>query len=616
MELTEQQRRAVEHIGNPTLVVAGAGSGKTRTLTAKISHLIANGYEPDRILAITFTNKAAEEMKHRLEVLTGMPPFRFPWVRTYHSACFKILKEHCERLGFEKPLQIYPSYHQQNTVKEILLGMNFDKAKTAAVAAIISRAKNSGKPLDHLERKQKASRIPLIEVFRAYEATLRAKNAVDFDNILLLTRDLLRDHDDLRTRYQELFRYVLVDEYQDSNNLQEELTRLLVANGNLFCVGDDWQAIYGFRGSNVDHFLSFSSNYSRAKVFRLEENFRSANEIVQIANELIEFNRDRMKKRCFSKKRGGVVDFYEFYDESQEATWVSRKIKSLASTGIPLHRMAVLYRTKFCSLAFEKAFRYHQVPYQMMGAKGFFDRKEILDLNCYLTAAAFPKDDVSFERILNTPKRGIGPAMLKKINQVRTGDMGLQDAVRQLVAQRVLTPKMHETMSELIRTIDDMRSMAPETAVHAVLNRFGYMDYLRQYAKTKEDFIAREENIKQLLFTAAQHPTILAYLEEAALINEDREEDEEERTTGVKLSTIHASKGLEYQVVFVVACEENLFPHWRSAETPGGLQEERRLMYVAMTRAEEHLYISCAESRRGQFNARSRFLAEIERSLS
>ena len=616
MELSAQQQAAVEHTGAPALVVAGAGSGKTRTLTAKIDYLIQKGYDPERILAITFTNKAADEMKRRLEDLTGMPRFRFPWVRTYHSACFRILKQHCEVLGYASPLQIYSGYQQQKLLKEIIVGAGFDKKHTLPVLSQISHAKNSGNPGTYFDSRRRLFRLPVQTLYKTYEKALRDANAVDFDNILLMTRNLLRDNDAIRREYQEMFQYILVDEYQDSNNLQEELTRLFLKNGSLFCVGDDWQAIYGFRGSNVNHFLSFSETYPGGRVFRLEQNYRSVDEIVQAANDLIGYNKQRMDKRCFSKKRGGIVALHDFFDESQEASWIRRKVQALRKTGIPYHQMAVLYRTKFCSLSFEKTFRAYQIPYQMMGAKGFFERKEILDINCYLTAAVFSKDDVAFERIINTPKRGVGPGMLKKINQVRTEGMSLQDATRKVVAERVMSPKIHKALSELLGHLDEIREMAPDTAVHAVLSRFNYMEYLKDYTKANAtDFIAREENIKQLIYSAGQHAHLVDYLQEASLVNEDREEDEDERDLGVKLSTIHASKGLEYGVVFIAGCEENLFPHWKSLETPEGIQEERRLMYVAMTRAERYLYLTSAEYRRGQSNPRSRFWEEIEDAL-
>ena len=604
-------------MGTPALVVAGAGSGKTRTLTAKFSHLIAAGYEPERILAITFTNKAADEMKFRLMRLTGMPLGKFPWVRTYHSACFIILKTHCGLLGFRQPLQIFAEYQQKKTLKDLIVGkMNLDKKHAPAVLAEISRAKNSGDPGAYFDRHPRVATVRLQDAYELYARELKLKNAVDFDDILLLARDVLKNNDTVRNYYRDLFTYLLVDEYQDTNNLQEELTRLLVKDGNLFCVGDDWQAIYSFRGSNVDHFLSFRDKYPGARIFRLEQNFRSADEVVQLANELIGYNDNRMDKHCFSEKKGGVVELHEFFDERQEARWVAGKINTLKSMGIPWDRMAVLYRTKFCSLAFEQMFRAMRVPYRMLGGKGFFDRKEIMDINCYLAAAAFPQDDVSFERIVNIPKRGIGPGTVKKIARMKTRDGGLQDAARKALGEKVLTPKIYSALAGVVRLLDDIKQMKPAEAIREVIGRVGYMDYLLQYARGNSmDMTARKENIEQLVYSASRRETLYDYLEEASLIKEDRADEEEEDYHGVNLSTIHGAKGLEFGVVFVVGCEEQLFPHWRSLDSETGLEEERRLMYVSITRAEKYLYLSSAEFRKGQFNQRSRFIDEIAEHL-
>ena len=615
MQLSPQQQAAVDHTGSPALVVAGAGSGKTRTLTAKFAHLVQSGIPPERILAITFTNKAADEMKGRLIHMTGMGLQRFPWVRTYHSACFQILKEYAHLLGYRQPLQVFTAYHQQKTVKDVLLALNFDKKHAMGILAQISNAKNSGHPGAYFDRHPRQGPIRLIDVYERYEETLRAANAVDFDNILLLTRNLLRDHADVRQRYQSQFEYILCDEYQDTNDLNEEITALLLKNGNLFAVGDDWQSIYSFRMSNVSHFLSFTQKYDGARIFRLEQNYRSADEIVQLGNRVIGNNENRMEKECYSDKDGGVVETHDFYTDQEEARWVADKIRSLARMRIPLEKMAVLYRTKFCSLPFEQAFRRAQIPYHMMGGKGFFDRVEILDLNCYITAAVFGKDDTAFERILNTPKRGIGPGTVKKIAAMRTGDMSLQDAARQAVADRVLTPKLYAGLSGLLELLDEIRDLPPGEAIQRTIARTGYLDHLENYTRSNSmDFTARQENIDQLIHAASQKETIVEYLEEAALVREDK--DEEEESSGVNLSTVHGAKGLEFHTVFVIGCEEQLFPHWRSMERDEDLEEERRLMYVAVTRAERCLFITSANFRKGQFNARSRFLDEIEDVLA
>ena len=618
MQLSEQQKEAVEHIGSPALVVAGAGSGKTRTLTAKIAHLVELGFDTRKILAITFTNKAAGEMKKRLLKQTGLFAGNFPWVRTYHSACLLILKKHCNLLGFATPIQILTSYHQDKIFKEILVGMNVEKKYVAAVKSHISKAKNSANPLAYFEITPRVYRVRLFDVFKKYQKILKEQNAVDFDNILLFARDILREHKDVRDYYRNLFQYILVDEYQDSNDLQEELTRLLLGkHNNLFCVGDDWQAVYGFRGSNVNHFLNFPKNYSNAKIFRLEQNYRSADEIVQVANDLIDYNSNKMDKKCYSEKKGGIVEIHEFYSEYEEAKWVARKIASYHSDGYGLlyDKIAVIYRTKFCSLAFEKIFRTYKTPYQMLGGKGFFERKEIMDLNSYLTAAAFPKDDVAFDRIINVPKRGIGPGMVKKIGNARVGNMSFQDASKKITTQRVLTPKVHIALTDLLAILNDIKNLPPKEALDEVILRTDYMEYIKHYSKTEMEFIAKSENIEQLLFSASESDTITDYLEDASLIREDKEESDDDIKSGVSLMTVHASKGLEYDCVFVVGCEESLFPHWKSMESREDLQEERRLMYVAATRAERFLYLTCADRRTGKYNPRSRFLDEIEEGM-
>lgn len=618
MELSSQQKEAVEYMGTPALVVAGAGSGKTHTLTSKIIQLIDSGFDPQRILAITFTNKAADEMKTRLVNSTRLPLHQFPWVRTFHSACFKILKQHCEQVGYHSPLQIYSEYHQQKTLKDIVVGrFNLDKKHVPAVAGQISNAKNTGDPERYFQYKTRVAHIRLIDIYRMYQEELQTRNAVDFDDILVLVRNLLRDNSEVRRFYQDKFQYILCDEYQDTNDLQEQIAILLMKNGNLFCVGDDWQAIYSFRGSNVDNFLTFQQKHKDAKVFRLEENYRCADEIVQVANDLIGHNEQQMRKSCFSIKHGGIVEYYEFNDERDEAEWVAKKIRSLLGMGIAFREMAVLYRTKFCSLSFEQAFRYVQIPYRMLGGKGFFDRKEILDLNCYLTAAVFEKDDAAFERIVNVPKRGIGPGAFAKIARMKTTGMSLQNAVQKALSEKILAPKLYQSLSRLMCLLEDIRHMKPDTAIQEILDRVSYLDHLQSYsASNSMDFTSRVENIEQLKYSASQKDTIIDYLEEAALIKEDKkDEDNEEDGFGVNLSTVHASKGLEYKVVFVVGCEEQLFPHWKSMDSENGIEEERRLMYVAMTRAEQCLYISSANYRKGQFTQRSRFIDEIYNSL-
>ena len=618
MELSVQQQDAVNHTGSPALVVAGAGSGKTRTLTAKFSHLVNQGHDPRKILAITFTNKAAGEMKSRLIEMTGLNFQNFAWVRTYHSACLMILKQHCEKSGYMSPIQVFSVYQQQKLAKELCVKNNIEKKHANKILSMISRAKNFGNPGKYFDLKPAFFSVKIEDLFGQYEKRLKEMNSVDFDNILLKTRDLLRDHKEIRDFYQTYFSYILVDEYQDTNNLQDDLTNLLLGDHrNLFCVGDDWQSVYGFRGSNVNHFLGFSEKYKDSKIFRLEENYRSADEIVQAANDLIDYNPDKMDKKCFSQKKGGVVEIYDFLSDSHEAEWVARRIKGLnrQGLGIGYDKMAVVYRTKFCSLPFEKIFRSYRIPYSLKGSQGFFERMEVLDINSYLSAAFFPNDDVSFERIVNTPKRGIGPSMIKKMAAMRTQGTSLQEAARIMVKDRVLSKKIHENLSQVLEILDEIKDLAPARAMEVVLGKTNYYEYLEKKTKTNDEFISKKENLEQLIHTARSKNDLLEYLEEAALIREDKEDEDD--STGVSLLTIHSAKGLEYDTVFIVGCEERLFPHWRSIDAgDNALFEERRLMYVAMTRAERFLYLTHANYRKGEFSTPSRFIDQIQECLS
>jgi DNA helicase II / ATP-dependent DNA helicase PcrA len=620
MELSVQQQDAVNHTGSPALVVAGAGSGKTRTLTAKFSHLVNQGHDPRKILAITFTNKAAGEMKSRLIEMTGLNSQNFAWVRTYHSACLMILKQHCEKSGYMSPIQVFSVYQQQKLAKELCVKNNLEKKHANKILSTISRAKNFGNPDKYFDLKPGFFNIKIEDLYAQYEERLKEMNSVDFDNILLKTRDLLRNHKEIRDFYQTYFSYILVDEYQDTNNLQDDLTNLLLGeHRNLFCVGDDWQSVYGFRGSNVNHFLGFAQKYKDSKIFRLEENYRSADEIVQAANDLIDYNPDKMEKECFSKKKGGVVEIYDFMSDSHEAEWVARRIKGLnrQGLGISFDKMAVVYRTKFCSLPFEKIFRSYRIPYSMKGSQGFFERMEVLDINSYLSAAFFPNDDVSFERIVNTPKRGIGPSMVKKMADMRTPVTSLQDAARIMVKDRVLSKKIHKNLSQVLEILDKIPELAPAMAMEVVLEKTDYLEYLKKKTKTNAEYISKKENIEQLIYTARSKSDLLEYLEEAALIREDKEDDEQMDSSSVSLLTIHSAKGLEYDTVFIVGCEERLFPHWRSIDAgDNALFEERRLMYVAMTRAERFLYLTHANYRKGEFATASRFIDQIQECIS
>ncbi|MGV8073181.1 MAG: ATP-dependent helicase [Syntrophobacteraceae bacterium] len=609
--LSPPQQEAVRHISSPAIIAAGAGSGKTRTLTAKIAYLVNElGYEPAKILAITFTNKAAAEMKHRLRETTGRPAEDFPWVRTFHSACFKILKEHCELLGYRRPLSIHDDSQQKTHIKKVFQELELDPKLLPAAISMVSHAKNSGDPYHYLRDQGKISGKH--EIYRIYNERLEKNNAVDFDDILLLTRDLLRKFPEIRAQYRENFQYILVDEFQDSNGIQNQIVDLLLRNGNLTVVGDDYQSIYKFRGADPAHFIHFNKTYPDAKVFRLEENYRSTEQIVAASDALISCNSQRVEKNCFSRRRGEPLHVKAFPNEDEEAEWVAFKCREYtAYKKIPAEKIAILFRTKFTSLPFERALRFAKLTYSLVGAQSFFKRMEIQDINAYLMSAVNPRDDVSFERIVNTPKRGIGPAALKKV--VACGEKGasLREACREAIRGNVLQKKVRTGLEELLIFIESLKDARPDAAIQRVLDETGYGQYVADIEDKEGSEGGRMENIKELVFYASNKDSIADYLEDAQLIREDQ--DSSDKSAGVKLSTIHAAKGLEFKVVFVVAVEDGILPHFRSIreEDDGGIQEERRLMYVAMTRATDHLHITWSKSRRGESAWMSRFLDEI-----
>jgi DNA helicase II / ATP-dependent DNA helicase PcrA len=615
--LSSVQQEAVRCISGPTIVTAGAGSGKTRTLTHKIAFLVNDlKLQPEKVLAITFTNKAAAEMKGRLEQITGRPVQDFPWVRTFHSACFRILKEHCELLGYRKPVFIHDDSQQRTHLKKVLAEFNLDKKFLYAAVSMISHAKNSGDPRNYLKVYGKLPRKR--ELYSLYNEMLERSNAVDFDDILLLTRDLLSRFPEIRKRYQEGFDYILIDEFQDTNNIQNEIVDLLLRNGNLTVVGDDYQSIYKFRGAEPLHFINFPQKYDHAKVFKLEENFRSTAQIVAASDALIAKNRQRMQKTCFSSRQGEMIQVNGFADEEEEARWVAGKCWEYANyEQIPLEEMAVLYRTKFTSLYFERALRSSRVPYSMSGAQGFFQRREIQDIHAYLLSAVNPKDEIAFERILNVPRRGMGPAALKKVLLCKEREMSLQEACWKSVQQRVLPPKTAAAVEALLRFLESLELEKPDAAIERIVGEMHYDEHLMSLAENSEDFESRHENIKQMIYDAARKESITEYLEDAALLREDQ--DLSDTKAGVRLSTIHAAKGLEFKVVFIVALEEGILPHSRSfkaededaADQDEGVEEERRLMYVAMTRASDRLHLTLALNRRGQPAEPSRFLEEM-----
>lgn len=618
--LSMEQEKAVQCISGPVLVSAGAGSGKTRTLTAKIAYLVRElGYSPERILGITFTNKAANEMKSRLEKMTGWSQDAFPWVRTFHSACFRILKRECEHIGLKRPLSVRTESNQTTLLKKIFLEFNVDRKYLHPVRSVISRAKNSGFPEKYLQEEN--SKIPhIIPIYQRYNELLREQNSVDFDDILLLVRDLLRTKIDLRKYYQELFDYILIDEFQDSNRLQNDIMELLVRDGNLMVVGDDYQSIYNFRGAEPRFFLSFSEKFPGSHVFKLEQNYRSTSPIVAASNSLISHNQYKLEKHCFSVKEGPSIMAKECFDEYHEAEWIADTcISYFREACIPWQDMAVLYRTRFCSHSFEEIFRRKRVPYKIMGARGFYESKEVQDINTYLMSAVNLRDDVAFERILNVPRRGIGSSTIKKIQTFKMPGMSFQELCWMAVQSGSLSKRVATELAHLKDCLGEIAKSNPKDAISIVLQEMGYQAYLEEYSENSEDFLNRMENIELLIYIASQKNSIEDYLEESALVSEDQDESRD-NVDGVRLMTFHAAKGLEFRVVFIACLEEGLIPHWRSVldgdtfkENIFGIEEERRLLYVGMTRAVERLHFTWSLRRQGKFTEPSRFIEEIPR---
>lgn len=612
--LSEAQTAAVEHLDGPALICSGAGAGKTSTIVAKFEYLIkVAGFEPGRILCITFTNKAANELKERLRKSTGRALKEFPWVRTFHSAMLQILKEHAESIGFKNPITIYDSGDQIGLIKNILENdFDMDGKYARAIQGHIGRAKNTLTPDSYIHSVKQFRKLDLI--FERYNQRLKASNAVDFDDILVHARNLLERNSEIREKYRELFQYILLDEHQDSNGIQNAIIKLLVNNGNITVVGDFSQSIYSFRGAEPSYFVQFPKEYEGTKIFLLEQNYRSTAPIVDLGNEIISFNNEEIKKTCFSTKPGKMPALRGFENGYIEARWVADKCRNYYYEGVPLEQIAVLYRTSFISRIIEKAFNELGVPYKLVGGVSFFERREIKDLTSYLTCAVNPKDDISFERILNAPKRGIGKKSIQKIRDIDLPGASLVEKSPIAIQKKIALNKVAAGIGEVLFILHTIKDMPPKEALETVIEMTHFDKYLETVVSSGDDnsIIARMENINELLSIAEGKETIAEFLEDCSLRTED---DDESKDRGVRLSTIHAAKGLEFHTVFLVACENNILPHWRSVEEDAGggnnVEEERRLFYVACTRAEHDLHISYANTRQNKWSGMSPFLEEL-----
>lgn len=639
-ELNESQRAAVLYNEGPSLVIAGAGSGKTRVLTYKIAYLLEQGYLPSSILALTFTNKAAREMKERIARQVG-PEARRLWMGTFHSIFSRILRKESAALGFTPNFTIYDSSDSKNLLKTIIKEKGFDEKtyKPGSVQSHISNAKNHlVLPLAYASNPQllqadASMKMPQIyEIYQEYWNRCRQSDAMDFDDLLVYTFILFHNFPEVCRRYAEQFRYVLVDEYQDTNFAQHSIVQQLTSVYQQVCVvGDDAQSIYSFRGANIENILKFTKIYPNARLFKLEQNYRSTQNIVRAANSLIEKNSEQIRKEVFSEKaEGDRIQVFSAYSDIEEGEIVANQLQRLHLREHEDYRdFAILYRTNAQSRIFEEALRKRSVPYRIYGGLSFYQRKEIKDLIAYFRLAVNPNDEEAFKRVLNYPVRGIGDTTLKKLQAAAVERrVSLWTVLEEPLTYGVSINKgTHAKLQGFRALIETFRAAALEKDAYElgaqVVRESGIMADLCQ--NNDPENLSRRENVDELVtglhdFVATrqeegnEHIYLTDFLSEVSLLtDQDNERDDEEAK--VTLMTIHSAKGLEFRNVFIVGMEEELFPAAQSVQNYKALEEERRLFYVALTRAEERCYLSYAKSRfkygKTEFSAPSRFLKDI-----
>lgn len=627
-DLNPPQRDAVTHRGGPLLVVAGAGSGKTRVLTRRVAHLLAtNEAAPWEILAITFTNKAADEMRRRVIELVGSRAERM-WVSTFHSACLRILRSHASRLGYRPGFSVYDDVDSRRLVELVVgeLGLDARRFPARGVAAVIGRAKAELEDFESLRERALSEDDPfarrIAEVYALYQQRLLAANAMDFDDLLMVTVNLLQACDDVAKAYQQRFRHILVDEYQDTNKAQNELVVLLGKDhGNVCVVGDGDQSIYGFRAADVRNILDFERAFPDTTTIALEQNYRSTQTILDAANALIANNMARRPKRLFTEGAAGEpIVRYRAEDEHDEALWVAAEIQRLVrAEGMDFGDVAVFYRTNAQSRVLEEELVHTSVPYRVVGGTRFYDRREVKDLLAYLRLLANPDDEVSARRIVNVPKRGIGGSSVARLSAwASLHRRSFHDAVGSAVAAGLSGKALRGAMelSALLAELRDMvDSVAPGELLQTVAERTGYIGEL--LAERTHEADGRIENIAELVGVANEYDNLAELLETVALVSDS--DELREGDSRVSLMTLHTAKGLEFPAVFLVGLEDGVFPHLRAIGEPRELEEERRLCYVGITRARQHLSLSHAWMRTlwgtTTHNIPSRFLSEIPTSL-
>lgn len=637
--LNGQQRAAVEYVGGPELVIAGAGSGKTRVLTYKIVHLLNSGYQPGNIMALTFTNKAAREMKERIAKLTGNgTPYRIV-MGTFHSVFLRILRAHAELLGFKPSFSIYDAADSRNLIKIIIkeMGLSDKDYKPATIAATISNAKNALMTPEQYEREyyaidHKARRPHTARIYREYVDRCIRANSMDFDDIIMYMNILLRDHDDIRDMYARQFRYILVDEYQDTNYAQHQVVKLLSRPTNMVCVvGDDAQSIYSFRGANIGNILDLEREYPGLQTFKLERNYRSTRNIVNAAGSLIEHNTRQLHKNVYSENdEGAPVEVIRAYSDLEEAALVASRIAELAATCHDTYEdYAILYRTNAQSRVLEEALRKRAMPYRIYGGTAFYQRKEVKDAIAYFRAIVNPDDDESIRRIINFPARGIGDTTIKKVqaaaseHKVSLWTIISDPGKYELPVNNGTLRKLAQFATLMELFIDDNKQKNAYEVGQLVFNRTGILTMLA--SENTPENISRRENLYELLTGMKEfvdsrvesgegEASLTAFLSEVMLATDQDEKDNDDEAK-VTMMTAHAAKGLEFKHVFIVGVEEELFPSAMSMDSVSQVEEERRLLYVAITRAKQTCLLSYARSRfrngMSIMTSPSRFLREI-----
>ena len=639
-ELNAAQRAAVEYNDGPQLVIAGAGSGKTRVLTYKIAYLLEHGVHAGNILALTFTNKAAREMKSRIASLVGEQVARYLWMGTFHSICTRILRQEAELIGYTRDFTIYDTTDSKSVIKHIVKDMQLDDKvyKPNVVLSRISLAKNQLlSPTSYSSNRDytmqdRFARIPEVSrIYSEYNRRLKACNAMDFDDLLFMTNTLFKNNEEVLRKYQEYFRYILVDEYQDTNYSQYLIVKRLAEPDNHICVvGDDAQSIYSFRGANIENILTFQKGYANAQLFKLERNYRSTQTIVNAANSLIRHNRGQIPKAVYSElSLGERLQLSTYMSDRDEGKAVAQQVKLLHRQGYDYESIAVLYRTNAQSRVIEDELRHLGIPYRIYGGMSFYQRKEIKDAIAYFRLAVNPHDNEAFARVINYPLRGIGETTIMKVREAsRLAACSMMEVVCNPEAAKLdVSAATQKKLTAFAEMINGFGTRVATTDAYEfatmVMRETGVMREAK--ADTSQEGIARLENLEEMLagiheFVDQQlregktFTPMAEFLSEVSLLT-DQDEKQEDNQPRITLLTVHAAKGLEFKVTFIVGLEENLFPS-QFCQAPKEIEEERRLLYVAITRAMERCYLTNARQRfrngQTQFSSPSRFLKDID----